>query len=135
MENIFNTKVYYSDTDAYSVVWHGAYLRWLEKGRVDICDQYGFDLTELKKEDIVLPVAYLDIKYKSPAKLNDEITIKTRISKITPLYIIFFQEICSKDLKITYVQANVKVVAVNNEGKLYKKMPQKLYEAFKNEIK
>ena len=23
-------RVYYADTDAYQVVWHGAYLRWME---------------------------------------------------------------------------------------------------------
>jgi acyl-CoA thioester hydrolase len=139
MENIFETKVYYSDTDAYGVVWHGNYLRWLEKGRVDFCSQLGFDLVELQKENIVLPVAEIDIKYKASAKLNNNLTIKTILSEIKPLYVIFTQTIY--DNEKTYISANVKVVAVNNDGKLYRKIPQKLYEAFlplvedKNEIK
>ena len=54
MKNIFETKVYYSDTDAYGVVWHGAYLRWMEKGRVDLCDQMGLDLVTLKNSDILM---------------------------------------------------------------------------------
>ena len=41
MKHIFETKVYYADTDAYGVVWHGTYLRWMEKGRVDLCDMLG----------------------------------------------------------------------------------------------
>ena len=48
MKNIFETKVYYSDTDAYGVVWHGAYLRWLEKGRADLCNTLGLDLVSMK---------------------------------------------------------------------------------------
>ena len=131
MEHRFETKVYYSDTDAYGVVWHGAYLRWLEKGRIDFCEQRGFNLVDLKNDDIVLPVASLDIKYKVPAKLNDDLVIKTEVFEITPLYITFCQKIYDKDLKTLFIEAKVKVVAVNNDGKLYRRMPSKLYEAFK----
>ena len=38
MKHTFEQKVYYSDTDAYGVVWHGSYLRWLEMGRVEYCE-------------------------------------------------------------------------------------------------
>ena len=131
MEHTFETKVYYSDTDAYGVVWHGAYLRWLEKGRIDFCEQKGFNLVDLKNDDIVLPVASLDIKYKVPAKLNDDLIIKTEVFEITPLYITFCQRIYNKDLTTMFIEAKVKVVAVNNDGKLYRRMPSKLYEAFK----
>lgn len=131
MEHTFETKVYYSDTDAYGVVWHGAYLRWLEKGRIDFCEQKGFNLVDLKNDDIVLPVASLDIKYKVPAKLNDDLIIKTEVFEITPLYITFCQKIYDKDLKTLFIEAKVKVVAVNNDGKLYRRMPSTLYEAFK----
>ena len=49
MKNIFEQKIYYADTDAYGVVWHGAYLRWLEKGRCDFSEELGFNLAELVK--------------------------------------------------------------------------------------
>ena len=41
MKNIFEQKVSYCDTDAYGVVWHGSYLRWLEIGRMYFCDDIG----------------------------------------------------------------------------------------------
>ena len=65
MKHAFATKVYYSDTDAYGVVWHGSYLRWLEMGRVMLCEQAGYKLSQLEKEDIVLPVAEINLKYKT----------------------------------------------------------------------
>ena len=40
MKNIFETIIYYADTDAYGVVWHGAYLRWMEKGRCDFSEAH-----------------------------------------------------------------------------------------------
>jgi len=48
MKHIFEQQVFYSDTDAYGVVWHGSYLRWLEMGRVCFCEQLGLSLVELK---------------------------------------------------------------------------------------
>ena len=129
MENIFKIKVYYADTDAYGVVWHGNYLRWLEKGRIDFCSDLGFNLVELEKNDIVLPVANIDIKYKASAKLDNLLQVKTTISKLTPLYVVFKQLIY--DNNKTYVEADVKVVAVDNNGKLYRKMPQNLYNKLK----
>ena len=60
MKNIFETNIYYADTDAYGVVWHGAYLRWMEKGRCDFSEALGFNLAELVKQDIALPVANMN---------------------------------------------------------------------------
>ncbi len=48
MKHEFTHRVYYADTDAYGVVWHGTYLRWMEMGRVELCDKLGLDLVELK---------------------------------------------------------------------------------------
>ena len=48
MEHAFKQKVFYSDTDAYGVVWHGSYLRWLEMGRVYLCEKAGLFLKELE---------------------------------------------------------------------------------------
>ena len=126
MENLFEQRVFYSDTDAYGVVWHGAYLRWLEMGRVFFCDDLGLSLVELQNNDIVLPVTNLNVRYKSSAKLNDELIITTRIAKITALSMTFEQLISAKNSGKIFVHAFVDVVAVNNAGKLYRKLPEKL---------
>ena len=77
MKHAFKTQVFYSDTDAYGVVWHGSYLRWLEMGRVLLCEKAGYKLSELERNDIVLPVAELNIKYKNENGVkNTEITIR-----------------------------------------------------------
>lgn len=126
MKHAFNTKVFYSDTDAYGVVWHGSYLRWLEMGRVMLCEQAGYKLSQLEDEDIVLPVAEINIKYKNSAKLEDEIIIETDVVDQGRFYITFQQII--KDIKSqkVYIEALVKVVAVNKSGKLYRSLPEQI---------
>jgi len=135
MKHIFEQKVYYSDTDAYGVVWHGAYLRWLERGRVDLIEKVGFDLAELKENDVVLPVTSMNLRYKASAKLNDVVVIETRISKVSTLTATFSQVVKSKNTDKIFVQAEVEGVAVNNEGRLYRRMPENIRQAFENAIK
>lgn len=134
MEHIFEQQVFYSDTDAYGVVWHGSYLRWLEMGRVLYCEQLGLDLISLKENDIVIPVTNLNVRYKASAKLNDKLIIKTKVSKITPLSMTFEQIITNASTNQTYIQAYVDVVAINNSGKLYRRLPDVLKTAFENSI-
>lgn len=133
MKHIFETKVYYSDTDAYGVVWHGAYLRWLEKGRVDLCDALGLDLVTLKKSDILLPVTNMNVRYKASAKLNDTVIIETWIEKYNSLSITFKQLIKSKETEKVFIEALFDVVAINEAGKLYRRLPEEIVQAFKKD--
>lgn len=135
MKHIFEQKVFYSDTDAYGVVWHGSYLRWLEMGRVGICEMMGHNLIDLKNQDIVLPVVNLNIKYKMSAKLEDEMIIETEISEFKGLSVTFKQIIKSKETGKTFVEADVVVVAISNDGKLYRKMPEVLAKSFDEVLK
>ncbi len=126
MKHIFETKVYYADTDAYSVVWHGAYLRWLEKGRVELCDKLGLDLIAMKNSDILLPVTNMNVRYKASAKLNDSIVVETWIEKCSTLSVTFKQTIKSNEGRL-FIEAVFDVVAINNAGKLYRRMPDDIF--------
>ncbi len=136
MKHIFEQKVYYADTDAYGVVWHGSYLRWLERGRVELCEMFGHQLKELTEQDILLPVVNLNMKYKFSARLDDEIIIETEISKFNGLSVTFKQAIRLKETGKTCIEAEFDVVAISNAtGKLYRKMPEVLAKTFEKETK
>lgn len=126
MKHTFETKVYYADTDAYGVVWHGTYLRWMEKGRVDFCEQLGLNLVKLKNMDIMLPVTNMNVRYKSSAKLDETLIVETSFEKITTLFVTFKQIIKSKETGKNCIEATFDVVAVNSEGNLYRRIPENL---------
>ena len=136
MKHTFERKVYYADTDAYGVVWHGSYLRWLEAGRVEYCAALGFNLDELTAADILLPVTNMNVKYKLSAKLNEVVIIETEISAFNGLYVTFSQKIINKETGKTCIEATFDVVAISNStGKLYRRMPAILAETFEKELK
>lgn len=134
MKHEFIQRVYYADTDAYKVVWHGAYLRWMEQGRVELCDKLGLDLVELKDNDIAIPVTNMNVRYKSSAKLDDKVVIETWIEKLSPITITFGQRIKNAQTSQVHIIAEFETVAVNNEGKIYRRMPEILVNALKKGI-
>ena len=134
MKHIFDTKVYYADTDAYGVVWHGTYLRWMEKGRVDLCDMLGLDLVAMKNNDVLLPVANMNVRYKASARLDDNIIIETWIEKFNSLSVTFGQIIKSKEDEKVFIKAEFDVVAINEAGKLYRRMPEVVTNALKKAV-
>ncbi|MBQ6516587.1 acyl-CoA thioesterase [bacterium] len=125
--HISKQKVYYADTDAYGVVWHGNYIRWMEIARTDFCDEVlNVSLAEMQKQDIILPVASVEIKYKSPAKLYDELIIETSVSEVTNVSMSFLQTIKNAKTGTVCTVATVKVAAVNGQGRLYRSIPEPL---------
>jgi len=127
MDFIQKIKIYHSDTDCYNVVWHGAYLKWLEAGRVEFCEKAGIKFCELEKMHILLPVVDLNIRYKSPALLFDELEIKTYLLELKKTSMVFGHEIFCTNRNILIINASSTIVATQ-EGKLIRKLPSYIYE-------
>ena len=131
MLNSFKVRVYYSDTDCYNVVWHGAYIKWLERARVDFIEALGLDLASLEKDNILFPVVDLNIRYKYSAKLNDILTVNTTLNSFSKIGIEFSHTILNQEEKIV-LNAITKVVVIK-DGKLLKNIPDNIKDAFLKE--
>ena len=126
MQHNDEIRVYYADTDAYGVVWHGAYLRWLEAGRIEYTDKVlGLDLKKMQEEGCVLPVVELNVKYKVSARLDDNLILTTEIEQLRPSAIVFKQTLKNKDTGIVNIVATVTCVAVDTDtNKMYRRLPE-----------
>ena len=123
MKHIYEQTVYYGDTDAYGVAWHGSYVRWMEQARVEFCRAIGIDLVEMKKNDVAIPVTNMNIRYKASAMLDNKIIVETEITEMTPIRVQFTQIIKHKETGNVFTIGTIEVVAVNNQGKIYRRIP------------
>ncbi len=131
MEYIQEIRILYSDTDSYGVVWHGAYTKWFEAARVEIVEKLGLDLETLENNNIIFPVVEMNIRYKSSAKMNERIVIKTEIKEVKPLSVTFEHKVFEKNTQTLRVIANTTIVATDAKtGKLYRKFPDEIYSKF-----
>jgi acyl-CoA thioester hydrolase len=95
----------------------------------------GKTLKELENLDILLPVSNINIKYKASAKLEDIVIVETEVSDYTGLTATFRQTVKSKETSKIFIVADVVIVAVHSDTKLYRRMPEPLASTFEKEIK
>ena len=128
MENIQNIRVLYSDTDAYGVIWHGAYVKWFEAARVEFIENLGFDISFFDNNNIAFPVVDMDVRYKSSGFLYEYLEIKTTIKELKPMYISFEHKVYEEKSQTLRVIAHTSVVPLDiKTGKMLRKMPADLY--------
>ena len=118
-----NITVYHADTDAYGVVWHGACVKWFEKGRIEFAKLCGLDTFKLEEEGIVLPVVNLEVRYKSSAFLGEELKICTKLHEIKRASITFEHIVSEATTNKIHIIAKTTVVAVDKSGKLCRNLP------------
>lgn len=112
-------KVQYADTDAYGVVWHGTYLRWMEAGRVEWLFDHGVRIDELARDfGIVMPVVDINIKYKFSAKLLNNVVVSTIVKEHTPASVTFYQVVKIKETGKICTVAEVRATAIDKNGRV-----------------
>jgi acyl-CoA thioester hydrolase len=69
-------RVYWEDTDGGGIVYYANYLRFLERARTEWLRSFGFSQALLLEDPgIVFTVVSLEIEYRRPARLDDELTV------------------------------------------------------------
>jgi len=120
-----NYRVIYGDTDCGKVMYYGNYFRLFEIGRTELIRSVGLSYKEIEEKDgIILPVVEAFIKYKSPAKYDDLLTIKTFLKELKPYKVVFEYKIFKNDTLLT--EGYTVHVPINKEGKIIK-FPKNIY--------
>ena len=127
MEFFYSITVRFKDCDMYGHVNHAVYLTYLECARVQLLIDIGMPLGDLIKSDHYFIIVGINIKYKIPAKMDENLTVLTKPLRITRIGGTFQQLIYRNDDLLA--SAEVKWACVNNKGK-----PVKLPPAF-NKLK
>ena len=75
-------RVRYAETDQMGVVYHSNYLIWFEIGRVELMRALGFEYKKMETEDdCYIVVAEASCRYLLPARYDELLRIRTRISQ------------------------------------------------------
>jgi acyl-CoA thioester hydrolase len=80
MPSVTQIRVRYKDTDTMSVVYYGNYLTYFEVARVEYLREKGLPMSEVDKR-IRMPVVEAFVKYVKPAKLDDLLDVRSRVSE------------------------------------------------------
>lgn len=93
MEHRLTAKVYLEDTDAFGIVYHANYLKYCERARTDMLDIAGYPLGEMQKRDCMFVVFEMKLQFRKPARLHDELEVRSRAERGSDYRVTFTQEV------------------------------------------
>lgn len=122
-------RVYWEDTDAGGIVYYGNYLRFFERGRTEMLRLLGFSQESLRQEQgIVFAVKSFSVDYFRPARLDDELMIKTQVSELRRAGIGMVQEIWRNGEQLTSAFAGL--VCMDPAAGKPRRLPSAITQAF-----
>ncbi len=118
-KHVLPVRVYYEDTDFTGIVYHGAYVRFFERGRSDFLRLLGIHHAELKAgadgQSLAFAVRTMSLDFRKPATIDDMLEVKTQLVEQKGARIVLSQEINrGPDL---LVRAEVVVAVITSEGR------------------
>jgi len=115
-EHLYPLNVFFEDTDFSGLVYHANYLRYFERGRSSFLSLIGVRHSDLWNEmKIAFTIRKFEIEYKSPARIDDQLIIKTRYDEITGARL-FISQTCFKG-NILLASAKCEAACISQTGR------------------
>ena len=125
----YNTKVYYEDTDAGGIVYYARYLHFIERARTEmIYDHLKLNHKQLREQfNVIFVVRECNVKYLKSANFEDNLEIKTKVIKKSPVRLNLLQEVSKNDEILVTAQVELAVIDSNGSvSKLTKDLLEKI---------
>jgi acyl-CoA thioester hydrolase len=122
-------RVRYAETDQMGVVYYANYLVWFEVGRTDWLRQTGWVYRDMERDGISLPVIEAHCEYRQPALYDDEITVTTLATLVTPIRIQFDYEVTRGGHETIVASGYTVHAALDASGKP-RRLPSRVREMF-----
>lgn len=115
-EHRFPVRVYFEDTDLTGIVYHANYLRFMERARSDMLRLAGIDQRAAHEAgEGAYAVVALAIRYRSPARLDDDLLVVSRIGEIRAASCVIHQRVMRGEAILT--EADVTAALVSPAGR------------------
>lgn len=115
VEAITRLRVRYGETDQMGFAYYGVYAQYYEVGRVEAMRAIGLSYRDVESRGIWMPVVDFSIRYRKPARYDDEIEIVTRIETMPSGMRIPFTYECRNAAGEILNTGNVTLVCLDKE--------------------
>ena len=76
-------RVRYAETDRMGLLHHANYLVYFEQGRTELLRLQGLAYRDLEDQGFLLVLTRLQVRYRSPARYDDLLTLRTTVVRTT----------------------------------------------------
>ena len=78
-------RVRYAETDRMGLLHHANYLVYFEQARTELLRPLGASYKTIEDQGFFLVLAKIEVKYRSPAYYDDVLTIRTTVTRTSPV--------------------------------------------------
>lgn len=127
-QHLYPVRVYFEDTDLSAVVYHANYLRWFERARSDMLRLLGIDQRAAHEAgEGAYAVSEMNLRYLRPAKLDDEVLIRSHVDELSPATCWIVQRAFRNETLLCEARVRVAFVAPNGRPR---RQPREWMAAF-----
>ncbi|MCK5271833.1 MAG: acyl-CoA thioesterase [Sedimentisphaerales bacterium] len=116
-------RVRYYEVDRQNAVHHSVFARYFEMGRTELLRANGCDYKTLEDSGLVLVVARLECRFRSPAHYDDKLLLTTSTGKVGRVRLEHLYKLERTEDKQLIAEGSTILVHVDREGVL-KPMPK-----------
>lgn len=122
-------RVRYAETDKMGVVYYANYLVWFEVGRTDWLRETGSTYRAMEEDGIQLPVIEAHCEYRQGAKYDDDVDVRTRGRKLSPVRVQFDYEVIRRVDQVVLAVGHTVHATIDRHGRPVR-MPERLRDLF-----
>jgi acyl-CoA thioester hydrolase len=111
-------RVRYVECDPMGYLHHSNFLPYFEMGRTELLRQCGISYRELEERDVLFVVTSIAVKFKRPARYDDELELLTRITRQTQVRIEHAYEMRNKATNELLCTAESTIACINRKGEV-----------------
>ena len=113
-----NLRVRYYEVDRQRAVHHSNYAGYFEMGRTELLRINGYDYKTLEESGVILVVAKLECRFRSPARYDDVLEVHTKVKKVDRVRLEHAYTIRRESDNRIIAEGGTTLVHVDAEGKL-----------------
>jgi acyl-CoA thioester hydrolase len=113
-QHTITIRVRYPECDPMGYLHHSRFLQYFEMGRVELLRAIGFSYADMERDGVFFVVARVEVKYRAPARYDDELTLATRVVRQTHVRIDHAYELKRGDTLIA--EATTTIACVGRDG-------------------
>jgi len=121
LQGEISIRVRYAETDRMGLLHHANYLVYFEQGRTELLRSCGLTYKELEDQGFLLVLSKVDVRYRSPARYDDLLTLKTRVIRTTAVRIDHAYEVLRQSTLLA--EGSSTLACVDRDGRLQELPP------------
>lgn len=119
-------RVYYEDTDAAGLVYHGNYLKYMERARTEWLRSIGYSQEQLKTDEgVFFVVTQANLRFRKPARFDEMLEVRSALRGEGGASLSFTQAVYGADGE-TLCEGEIEVACLDAGTRKPRRLPERI---------